>query len=60
MREKLAKLIDVKSMVTLLLTIVFAALALMGKVSATEFMEVFKIIMIFYFGTQAAKNITTK
>lgn len=56
MKEKLAKLIDVKSIMTLLLTIVFCVLALTGVISGQEFITIFTVIVGFYFGTQAQKN----
>jgi hypothetical protein len=55
MKEKIAKLIDVKSIVTLILTGVFAYLALTGKISK-DFLTVYLMIMSFYFGTQYGKN----
>ena len=55
MKEKLAKLIDVKSIVTLLLTITFIALALTKVISGQEFMTIFTVIISFYFGTQYQK-----
>ena len=56
MKEKLAKLVDVKSIMTLLLTLVFCALALCGVVSGQEFLTIFTVIVGFYFGTQATKS----
>ena len=56
MREKLIKLIDVKSIMTLALTLVFCLLALFGKVSAEQFITIFTVIVGFYFGTQAQKK----
>lgn len=58
MKEKLAKLIDVKSIMTLLLTIVFCVLALCGAVSAEQFVTIFTVIVGFYFGTQSQKKET--
>lgn len=58
MKSKLAKLIDVKSIVTLVLTGVFAYLAIIAKVSADNFMTIFTVIIAFYFGTQYAKKET--
>ncbi len=55
MKERFAKLIDVKSLMTLALTIVFCALALMGTIGASEFLSIFTMIVGFYFGTQAQK-----
>lgn len=55
MRKQLAKLIDVKSIVTLTLTAVFAALALRGDLTAEQFLTVFTVVISFYFGTQYQK-----
>ncbi len=56
MREKIARLIDVKSIVTIVMTIVFAALALTGRITGQDFLTVFTVIVSFYFGTQAQKS----
>lgn len=56
MKEKIAKLVNVKSIVTLAMTGIFAYLAVAGTVSGTEFLTVFTVIISFYFGTQAQKN----
>ena len=56
MKEKFAKLIDVKSIMTLVLTIVFCVLALTGGISGKEFQTIFTVIVGFYFGTQSMKK----
>lgn len=56
MLQKLSKLIDVKSLVTLFLTLIFGVLALKGSVTADQFLTVFTTIIAFYFGTQYQKN----
>ena len=56
MKQKLAKLIDVKSLVTLALTGVFCALAWRGVVSAGQFQTIFTTVIAFYFGTQSVKK----
>ena len=56
MRERLAKLVDVKSIMTLALTAVFCILSLCGVVSGQNFQTIFTVIVGFYFGTQASKN----
>ena len=56
MKERFAKLIDVKSIVTILLCIIFCVLSCMGTIKAEQFMTIFTMIMGFYFGTQKAKN----
>lgn len=50
--KRLGNLLTVKSMVTLILTIVFAILSLRGTITAELFMQVFIMIIAFYFGTQ--------
>ena len=58
MREKLAKraanLLSVKSIVTLVLTGVFAWMAVKGSISQ-DFMTIYAVIIAFYFGTQSQK-----
>ena len=56
MLKNIAKLIDVKSIVTLILTAVFAVLALTDKISPEQFQTVFTVVISFYFGTQYQKN----
>ena len=56
MLKKLAKLIDVKSIVTLALTAVFCVLALTGRLSAEQFLTIFTVVISFYFGTQYEKS----
>lgn len=56
MKEKMAKLINVKSIITIILSAVFAYLAVVGKVSAEQFLTIFTVIVSFYFGTQNAKK----
>lgn len=52
MVDKLKNLLSVKSIVTLVLTAVFAYLSIIGVISADQFMTVFAVIVAFYFGTQ--------
>ncbi|MBR6352440.1 MAG: hypothetical protein IKR93_08970 [Firmicutes bacterium] len=49
-------LLTVKSIVTLVLTLVFAYLSIVGNVSAEQFLTIFTVIIGFYFGTQKAKD----
>jgi hypothetical protein len=59
MKERFSKLLTVKSIVTLILTAVFAFLAVTGKVSSQEFVTIFTVIIGFYFGTQYEKKNTS-
>lgn len=54
--ERLVKLLTVKSVVTLVLTCVFAVLAVRGVLTGQEFMAIFTTVIAFYFGTQAVKE----
>lgn len=56
MREKLAKLINIKSIITILLTAVFCFLSVTEKISTQDFMTIFTVVIAFYFGTQTAKK----
>ena len=56
MKNQISKLIDVKSLVTLILTSVFAYLSVSGRLSAEQFQTVFTTVIAFYFGTQYQKN----
>jgi hypothetical protein len=55
-KERLAKLLTIKSIVTLVATFVFAYLAVIGKIDVGQFMTVFATIIAFYFGTQVEKK----
>lgn len=54
--QKIVKLIDVKSIMTLTLTMVFSVLVLKGHVTNEQFMTIFTMIVGFYFGVQSAKK----
>lgn len=61
MKERLAKLLSVKSIVTIVLTVVFSYLAVVGAIGGQEFLTIFTVIISFYFGTQTErKNNSTK
>lgn len=52
--KRLGNLLCVKSLVTLVLTGVFAHMAVTGTISQ-EFMTVYAVVIAFYFGTQSQK-----
>ena len=54
-RKRIANLLSVKSLVTIVLTIVFAYMAVTGKISQ-DFMTIYAVIIAFYFGTQSQKT----
>lgn len=56
MKERLDKLLTVKSIVTIALTIVFCVLCIRGTITGQEFLTVFTTVIAFYYGTQKVKE----
>ena len=56
MKEQIVKLIDVKSLMTLVFSGVFCYLSATGKVDAEQFLTIFTMIVSFYFGVQVQKH----
>lgn len=56
LEDRLKSLLTVKSIVTLILTEVFAYLSILCWDDQQQFMTVYTVIIAFYFGTQAQKN----
>lgn len=56
MKNRIAKLIDVKSLVTITLTAVFSVLAIRRDLTAEQVLTIYTMIIGFYFGTQAKKG----
>ena len=54
--KRIANLLCVKSIVTIVLTGVFAYMTVMGHVSSEQFLTVFTVVIAFYFGVQAEKK----
>ena len=52
--KRLANLLSVKSIVTLVLTAVFAYMAITNQITQ-DFMTIYAVIIAFYFGTQSQK-----
>jgi uncharacterized membrane protein YfcA len=55
-RDRLARLIDVKTIVTFALTAAFVYLSIIGEVNPEIFMTIYTMVVGFYFGTQHEKN----
>ena len=51
-KKRLCNLLTVKSLVTLVLTAIFAVLALRESISGSDFLTIFTVVIGFYFGTQ--------
>lgn len=56
LKKALVNLLKVKSIVTMILTAVFAYLSIVGVIDGQQFLTVFSMVMAFYFGTQAEKK----
>lgn len=56
MKEKLMSLIDVKSIITIVLTVVFGAMTLNKMIDGEKFFIIYQMIIVFYFGTQVGKK----
>ena len=54
--KNLAALIKVKTIVTLIVVVVFAVLALTGKLQPDTVMTIVTMVVAFYFGTQSKKD----
>ena len=53
--KRISRLLTVKSIVTLVLTAVFAILAFRGTIEQ-DFMTIYAVIISFYFGTQSQED----
>ena len=51
------KLLEVKSIVTLALTISFCFLSIKGSINADQFLTVFTVVISFFLGTKYQKSI---
>ena len=56
MKERLNKLLSVKSIITIVLTVLFFVLSIRETINAQEVMTIFTVVISFYFGTQAKKE----
>ena len=50
-------LLKVKSIMTIILTAVFAYQTVVGKIDGQQFLTVFSMVVAFYFGTQHEKKV---
>ena len=54
--KKITELINVKSIITIILTIVFGVLSERRDITSEQFLTVFTVVISFYFGTQLQKK----
>ncbi|MFR8974506.1 MAG: hypothetical protein ACLVG9_00695 [Eubacteriales bacterium] len=56
MKERINKLLTIKSIVTFIMTAVFAYLSIIGTIASDQFITLFTVVIGFYFGSQFEKN----
>lgn len=56
MKNAFIKLLKVKSLITIILTAVFAYLSIVGTIKGEQFLVIFTTVIAFYFGTQTKKK----
>ncbi len=56
MKKNIANLIKVKTVVTLLLTVVFCYLSARGVIPVDEFIKILTIVIVFYFAKNRGVN----
>lgn len=52
----LVKILSIKRIIALLLTLVFCKMSLDSKVSSQEFLTIFSMVIAFYFGQSVARK----
>jgi len=57
MLEKISKLIDVKSIITLSIVFTYLALAITGRIEIGTLESIVLMVVSFYFGTQHQKKV---
>ena len=60
LKKRLYNLLSVKSIISILLTIVFCYITIAGLVSAELYMTIFATVIAFYFCTQSTKDSITR
>lgn len=56
MQKVFDRLLTIKSIVTIMLTIVFCILALCGTIDGGQFLTIFTVVIGFYFGSQVERR----
>lgn len=56
LKQRIAKLIDVKSIMTILLTGVFCYLAVTKVINAEQFLTVYAVVVSFFFGVKSGRD----
>ncbi len=60
MKNRISKLLEVKSLITIATTAAFVYLSITNEIKPEQFLTIFTTIIAFYFGTQATKDNNNK
>ncbi len=60
MKNRISKLLEVKSLITIATTAAFVYLSITNEIKPEQFLTIFTTIIAFYFGTQATKDTNNK
>ncbi len=60
MKNRISKLLEVKSLITIATTAAFVYLSITNEIKPEQFLTIFTTIIAFYFGTQATKDNSNK
>ena len=60
MKNRISKLLEVKSLITIATTAAFVYLSITSEIKPEQFLTIFTTIIAFYFGTQATKDNSNK
>lgn len=60
MKNRISKLLEVKSLITIATTAAFVYLSITNEIKPEQFLTIFTTIIAFYFGTQATKDNNSK
>lgn len=55
-KDRLAKLVDVKSIMTISLTLVFCYMSVVGRITADQFLTIFSVVISFFFGVKFGQD----
>ena len=56
LKEKLVKLLNVKTVIAIILTVIFSYMAIIGQITPEVFMPIFSMIIAFYFSDDNKKD----
>lgn len=59
-KERFAKLFDVKSITTILLTLTFCVLSIRSDVSSDQYLTIYAVVISFFFGTKYGETTSNK